>query len=235
MNIIFTNIFDIPEEYHPRPASSYTPSWYKNMESYVGGQRKPDGNGSTTSTIKRCMPVFDAISSGYIIPTYTDLYVSPQKDEDGKFLKTWYEWSGLEPIHWHPIVQAPEHPNRNGHELAYPKWMNPWSIKTPKGYSCLFVQPFHRESEFTILPGVVDTDTYTAPVNLPFVLNSMDFDGIIPAGSPMVQVIPFKRDQWSMKKGSNTEIIEQEAITQLLKTKFFDGYKNIFRQKKEYR
>jgi hypothetical protein len=99
------------------------------------------------------MPVFDSIAAGYILFTPVDIWIS-QKDG-----QPWYEWPSLGPIQFHPVEQAPTHPDRNGHQTDYPKWINSWAVQTPAGYSTLFVQPFHRESVFTILPGVVDTDT----------------------------------------------------------------------------
>lgn len=259
MDIIFTDTFGVLPEYKPVPASKSIPDWYKNLDSYVFKDKKPDGNGMTTGTIKRCMPVFDAITGGYIIPTYTDVFITQKKvtyaDKD-HFEKTgetreqtdeevteknlpltqpWYEWPSYGPVSFHPIEQAPTHPQRGNHQGSFPKWINPWSIKTPPGYSVLFIQPVHRESVFTILPGIVDTDTYTAPVNFPFVLNDVKFEGLIPAGTPMAQVIPFKRDEWTMSLGERQHLEEQGRITSKLKTKFFDSYKSQFRQVKDYR
>lgn len=243
MEIIFTKTLDVPNDYYPKPADKSIPDWYKNLESYIGGEKKPTGEGQTTGTIKRCMPVFDAITGGYIIPTYVDIFISQKEVFDqitneptGKTIP-WYEWPSLGPLGFHIIDQAPNYPNRKDlpKEAQYPKWHNPWSIKTPPGYSILFVQPFHRESPFTILPGVVDTDTYTAPVNFPFVLNDWGFEGIIPAGTPMAQVIPFKRESWEMSLGKEEDLIEQSKVATKLRTKFFDSYKSQYRQPKEYK
>lgn len=74
--ITFTNTFGVEDLYPPEPASKNIPQWYKDMDSYMSGEKVPDGNGGTTGTIKRCMPVFDAINSGYIIKTPVDVYVS---------------------------------------------------------------------------------------------------------------------------------------------------------------
>ena len=93
----------------------------------------------------------------------------------------------------------------------------------------------HRESVFTILDGIVDTDQYKAPVNFPFVLNDVKWEGIIPAGTPMAQVIPFKRESWEHKIGSDKERQEQEKITRKLKTLFFNSYKRQFWSRKEYK
>jgi hypothetical protein len=226
LKITFSNTSGIDIE-QPQPASKFIPDWYKNMESYIGGEKKPNGSGLSQVTIKKCMPVFDAITAGYIITLPADVYVSI-KDE-----KQYFEWSSLGLVSFHPIEQAPEHPSRKPH--AYPKWNNPWAIKTPKGYSTLFTQPMHRESVFTILPGIVDTDTYTAPVNFPMVINDPNFEGLIPQGTPIAQVIPFKREGWQMEIGSIEELKEQHSITQKLQTKFFDRYKQLFWSRKEYK
>ena len=226
--MIFSTHVIIDKKYYPTPASGLIPDWYKKMESYLGQKKIPDGDGNTSVTIKKCMPVFDAITAGYILYTPVDLYVSQR---DGF---PYYEWSDLELVSFHSKEQAPTHPNVN-ELLSIPKFRNLWSIKTPKGYSTLFVQPFHRESPFTILPGVVDTDTYLAPVNFPFTLNDTRFEGFIPAGTPMAQVIPFKREIWEMSIGDEEASKEANEVAIKLKSKFFDRYKTMFWHKKEYR
>lgn len=226
MKITFTNTSGAELE-QPKPASKSVPDWYKNTQSYTNGERKPIGNGNTSATIKRCMPVFDAITAGYVIESPADVYVSIK---DGG---QWFEWSDHNLITFHPIEQAPEHPDKK--PFAYPKWNNPWSITTPKGYSTLFVQPFHRESVFTILPGIVDTDQYTAPVNFPFVINDPAFEGLIPKGTPIAQVIPFKRDSWTMELGDKKDLEAQAKVSKKLQSKFFDRYKSMFWTKKEYK
>jgi hypothetical protein len=249
MTIIkFTDTMGVPEEYRPKPADKMIPDWYKNLESYISGEKKPIGDGTTTATAKRCMPIFDAIVGGYILTTYVDVWVKqvPQVPEGtvldentdmSKFpTQPFYEWPTFGPIQFHPVEQAPDHPARGAHTFSYPKWINPWAIATPPGYSTLFVQPLHRESVFTILPGVVDTDQYKAAVNFPFVLNEADkFEGLIPAGTPMAQVIPFKRDAWQMELGTMEDLNEQAKIVSKLRTKFFDSYKTQYRQLKEYK
>ena len=217
----------LPEVEEPKPASMFIPEWYKNTESYINGKKIPDGTGNTKATIKRCMPVFDAITAGYIITLPADVYVS-LKDGVQNF-----EWANFNLVSFHPIEQAPEHPARKPHQ--YPKWNNPWAIKTPKGYSVLFVQPFHRESLFTILPGIVDTDEYASPVNFPFVINDPNFEGFIPKGTPIAQVIPFKRESWEMKIGGTEERLLESKVVTRLQTKFFDRYKTMFWTKKEYK
>jgi hypothetical protein len=104
----------------------------------------------------------------------------------------------------------------------------PWSIKTEKGWSVHFKAPAANfNSNIEILEGVVDTDEYTLPVNFPFVWKG-DKAGtvIIPKGTPIIQVIPFKRE----KTRHVVEVMDEEEAIKLrdkFKTLAFDGYKKL--------
>ena len=77
---------------------------------------------------------------------------------------------------------------------ALMKFHNPWAIRTPPGWSCLFTAPLnHKHDVVQILGGVVDTDRYQAPVNFPFVTIADDGTHVLEKGTPLVQVIPFQR------------------------------------------
>jgi hypothetical protein len=234
MEIKFTNIkfliVEDHEQHKPQPASKFVPDWYKNMDTVIDtgkslSQKQPVLDGLT---IKKCMPVFDALTSGYIIPTPVDVYIT-QKDN-----MPWYTWSSkdFEFIQFHSEKQALTHPYYKG--LPYPKFINPWGVETPPGYSCLFVTPFHHSLDFTIFPGVVDTDKYTDGVNFPFTLTNLDFEGVIPAGTPMAQVIPFKRDSWKTTWGDAKERDKALKVYNRVQTQFFNVYKTLWRSKKEY-
>jgi hypothetical protein len=232
--IKFTNVLEVPEEFTPIPASKTLPDWYKNLDSYFFGEKKPVGDGAVPTTAKRCMPLFDSMASGYIISTHTDFWVSQRPDETGN-PHPYYEWPSFEVLGFHKKEQLPEHPDGEGHRITYPKWHNAWGIETPPGYSCLFIPPLHRETPIVALPGVVDTDTYTAPVNFPFVLKDPKMEGLIPAGTPIIQVIPFKREAWQMELGTGKDLENAKKVSSKLRIKFFDSYKTQFRQPKEYR
>jgi hypothetical protein len=63
--ITFTNVLGW-DFFPPKPAVKEVPDWYKNTPEYTVSEGKkvisPD---STTHTIKKCIPVFDAITIGY--------------------------------------------------------------------------------------------------------------------------------------------------------------------------
>lgn len=228
MKIIFTNLSSHPGLDKPRPASEFIPEWYKKANAYITGKKVPMMDGTSNGTVKKCMPVFDAMTAGYIITSAADLYVEQING------KPFYKWSGMDLIQFHTSNQTPGHPFKKSEDDT-PKFINHWSIKTPKGYSCLFTSPMHQDLPFTVLPGIVDTDSYIRNVNLPFVLNDLTWEGMIPAGTPIIQVIPFKRESWKMELGGK-EIVNA-SVNQMIKmtTVFWDRYKRFWWNKKEYR
>lgn len=232
MNIIFTcalgkEIEEVLDK--PKPASEFLPEWYKKANAYLGDNKRiPAMNGKSAGTIKKCMPVFDAITAGYIITTPTDIYV---RQVDGA---PYYNWAGFDALDFHIVEQTQNHPmKKDGNDS--PKFMNPWEITTPKGYSILITQPMHRDSIFTIMPGIVDSDTYHRPVNFPFLLNDLSFEGMIPCGTPVAQIIPFKRESWKMTFGGKKELKKINVAMHKFDTVFWDRYKRFWWHKKEYK
>jgi hypothetical protein len=71
---------------HPIPAAKAMPKWFRKLKPVAEGSHKNDAG-----TVKRCMPVLDAVSQGYIIPLWADLHVTVKKltnfmDADGKVI-----------------------------------------------------------------------------------------------------------------------------------------------------
>ena len=60
------------------------------------------------------------------------------------------------------------------------------------------------DSRFTCISGIVDCDGHKEYVNFPFFFNTPNYTGIVKAGTPLVQVIPIKRDEL-MKKHTMLE------------------------------
>ena len=212
----------------PTPASQDIPDWYKKEPGYVDDDRSISSNGLVNQTIKRCVPVFDAMTAGYIIYTQVDVDVSTV----GNGLSN-YSWPQYIPLEFHSPEQALNHPQAN--DFPIPKWVNPYSIVTPPGYSVLITQPFHRSSVFTILPGIIDTDKYSGNINFPFVLNDKDFEGIIPAGTPIAQVIPFKRDSFKLKTENKKDVLKRNYDIMRIRSVFVNAYRKLYWQRKEYK
>jgi hypothetical protein len=228
-DIVFTNrLLDLDLD-KPVPASSLLPDWYKKTENYVTDTKIPI-DGKTSGTIKKCIPVFDSMTTGYFILLPTDIYCEPIGDGNFNF-----QWPGYDILDFHTIEQAKLYPIKNEEIGGIPKFINPWGIKTPKGYSILITTPQHRDLPFTIFPGIVDTDKYTSSINFPFLINDKNFSGIIPKGTPIAQIIPFKRDSWKMSIGNKKDYDEISKVNNRLTFEFFDKYKKIWWSKKIYK
>ena len=208
---------------NPRPASRFIPDEYKKLK------RFKDDN-MHDPTVKTCVPFLDSLTMGYIIPFDQDYLVDPVEN-DFSVIPANREQNDFG---FHNRAQLPEEWKKTTGENAG-KFINKWLIKTPPGYSCLFIKPMNRlEPRFDIIPGVVDTDKYINVINFPFILNKKDKQFLIKKGEPMVQVIPFKRESWKMWSGFYLEKAHSKVFS-LLNTKWVDKYKTMFWSKKSYK
>ena len=96
------------------------------------------------------------------------------------------------------------------------KFQNPWVVKTPPGVSCMFCHPRLNDPDprFHTLAGVVATDVYPMPVELPFLVNCKEYAGtnfMIRMGTPICLVIPFRREDWKMHVGTLDANLSLEA------------------------
>ena len=209
---------------HPQPASHFIPQEYKKLERFVDGDLHK-------ATIKTCIPFLDSLTAGYIIPFDQDYLVDPIEDDFSIIPAN----RKIGDIGAHDNVQLPKEWSKMiGKETG--KFINKWLIKTPPGYSCLFVHPFNRFSEqrFEIIAGVVDTDTYVNLINFPFLLKKRDKQFLFKKVDPMVQLIRFKREKWKKWSGFYMERLHRKHLT-MLGTKWVDKYKNFFWQKKHWK
>lgn len=220
--IQFTNINEWLEETIPTPATKIIPEWYRKMPT----RHNNDFSNANSITIKKCLPVFDALTAGYILSTPCDIYVK-QEDGEPSYLPT------MDILSAHPAKQLFMNPN--GNMFKVPKLMNGWGIKTPKGYSTLFIPPMHNPNPwFEVLPGIVDTDILTEPVNFPFMLKDKKFEGLIPCGTPFIQIIPFKRDVWKVAVGGPQDKLETIEENKKITRYAWDRYKKLGRVVKQW-
>lgn len=220
----------------PVRASKAMPEWYKKVE-----KRIPNSELSNPSSVKGCVPVLDAVSQGYIIPLWADLHVKVTEkviNEDGdKAFHIWFKFPNgsdfgvYEQIGSHAWEQVGEACDLKKFELGrvLMKFGNPWTIETPKGWSVYFKNPANNWSnDIELIEAVVDTDEYKSKVNLPYVWKGSELgEWIIPKGTPLAQVIPFKRieTEMSIKEEDEDKVNE---IHYKMGTLMNDKYRNLF-------
>ena len=116
--------------------------------------------------------------------------------------------------------------------------MSDWGIQTPEGYSSLYLTPMNRfDLPFINTSGIIDTDKVSMPGSLPFFLIE-GWVGIIPAGTPYAQIIPFKRENWysSLKIDKAGDIYDRIIKTRNIFRKPNGGiYKDKFWERREYK
>jgi hypothetical protein len=233
--------FALKEDY-PIPTKLNIPEWYKKLEHTI-----------LNKTVKGCMPFLDSLTAGYLLKMPQDFHVRHNvKNEHNlndsfqtfgmaNFSQTLFKKSlSLNSgIDTHPTFQLQGSPyiekNKN---LPFYKIINPWKIKTPKGYSCLFVPLLNNSDDrFSIIPGMVDTDSYTNEINFPIVINGDKYpilETTIKKGTPYVQIIPFKRDSWKMKfKPRKQKEIENSKL--FFGLKILNAYKEKYWNKKSWK
>ena len=132
----------IPE---PVPAYKNIPEWWKRLAN-TNDQR--DHFGSKTFTAKKCMPLLDAMSYGYIIPLQADLHVITNSDRS--ILKT-TDSPALKISEFHSLEQVGGK-NAPGYPAKPLKFINHWCIKTAPGWSTLFIPPMNRVDSSTPTP-----------------------------------------------------------------------------------
>ncbi len=187
----------------PVPARSYTPDWFRRLPAVDETRVSPTDTGLT---VKRCMPFLDAMHTGWLIPmpATVQLKISDggrQVDAGWEFDRPLVANHGMHQVRGNPI----------GHDRPPMKFLNYWTIRTPHGWSCLFLDPLNRPNGiFQIVAGIVDTDSYRTPVHFPFFATGCDGLHEIAKGSPMVQVIPFRRDTTQIEADIRSET-EAEA------------------------
>jgi hypothetical protein len=193
----------------PERAIRFAPDWFKRLDRELG---VPDAHGLPGLTVKACLPVTDAFALGFVIPLPYDVLIFVPEDRVS-IRMGWAEGLPFAPLEYHLPSQigAPAPP----FEATVPlKFINPWRIKVPAGYSVLITQPFNRpDLPFTCFTGLVDCDRFDTTINFPFVWTGPVGEHVLPAGTPIAQLVPIRRDtlvkEHASRASSDGELAEQ--------------------------
>ena len=95
----------------------------------------------------------------------------------------------------------------------------------------MFVPPLNNSDDrFNIISAIVDTDTFPNEVNFPIIINGDKYpvlETTIEKGTPYVQIIPFKRDNWKM-------VLKSRKQNDIRNSRIFYGLKNLHIYKEKY-
>jgi hypothetical protein len=237
-NIYFEEMFSELGCPKPEPAIKALPKWFKDIPRYVNIDPNREIPSREFGTIRACPAVNDSMTAGYMLYLPGDIYIDATKEEVTFNVGTFGNGSrihdaGFELITAHDPISTKDYRSAfDFHEQSL-KWQTYWGVRTDEGYSTLFTHPFHRNDlPFYCVSAIVDTDKFGTRSPYAFFIKK-GFKGIIPRGTPMMQVIPFKREDWQM------EIVEPDgkdyAINQQkIASVFTQPYKRLFWQRKKY-
>lgn len=207
----------------PEVAAKALPEWYRLADRY-------DAN--KDSTYRNCMPFFDAMTSGYMFKTPCDVTFFHDGTRimskiDDPLFQNFVNPRGIMEQFYHPENFYPDH-------FAF---MPQWGVGVEEGYSALYVTPLNQfHLPFVIASGIIDNDKINTPGMVPFFVKQ-GFHGVIPKGTPYMQVIPFKRDVWEATTIYGTPEQVGRNLKRSLKFRSVksDFYRDHIWQRKKYR
>lgn len=218
----------------PEPAVKLVPDWYKDHDRYTTDSPVFNkAEGTVNKTVKSCMAVFDSMTAGYILKMPVDIMI----DATGKRIAYSHannEEKGI--ISMHSPEQVKGFPFSRETYMDEVFRINPqWMVKTEEGVSCMFIHPmFHEDLPFRVVNGVIDTDNFISDGSFS-ILVERGFKGVLKKGSPFIQVIPFRREEYELAVPEFEEY-EDEVIGQrfVVRSSFENGYKKNMWQRKRY-
>ena len=219
----------------PVSASECLPDWYKKLPRYVNRSDKPIKS-LGQKDLKTCVPFRDAMITGYMILLPADIEVCIEANGDvdvfhnpqltfkvvekrGALTEQNQGYGMPNPIGTVPIMFA---------------WGALFGIGTSKSDSVLVTHPLNRNDlPFVTTSGIIDSGFFKVSGNIPFFIKE-GFSGVIPKGTPIAQVIPFKRENWISRYIPSDR--KAYALFMTLRDTYLDSfYSRFMRQPKSYK
>lgn len=211
----------------PVPSSKAVPDWYKKIPL----EDKSLGNyGRLPSTVKKCTPFLDAITSGYTFILPMDIHFS--RDESGLRLN-WAVERSFGVAEFESRHAGMPTPTGFGSEIV--RFLNFPIVTLPKGYSVLVTHPFNRyDLPLLAISAVVDSDSLKQSMTISAYIKE-GFVGILEKGTPIAQLLPFKREDWESEYLPAPSELEQEKMTFDLMSVMDRSYMKQYWSKKSYK
>lgn len=216
------------DEAYPKvvPTKNTIPNWFKDTTRFGNNENKTFEL-PAKHTFKMCSAFSDSFISGYVIPLSVDLAV--KQTNDGPVI-SWNDGNNIF-VELRDKAINSSLPIPNGYSDLHLAWRIKHMIKIPKGYSALLTHPLNRyDLPFLTLSGIVDGEFVVPDGNVP-VFFSNEFEGVIEAGTPILQIILFKTDSWKLEEDQS--IIQEGKLNARKSGNVAFGWykKNIWKKK----
>jgi hypothetical protein len=192
------------QDFKPVLAKSVSPDWWKTMKVADMNQGMPN------KTIRSCPAMDDWLKTGWILLANRDFHIksgySKTDSDDKRFMAVdpesdkWADGGNASATHpSHQTLDGFDYLGTGGPVKDAFKMKNPWCITTPKGYSCFYLDPFLFQNDyFATWQGIIDTDSFRLNYDNAQIIfyPKVDHDFVIKKGTPLCQIIPYKREEW---------------------------------------
>ena len=210
---------DSIEETIPKLSKNYIPDWWKKtpLVSFNHSFQK-----ESLGNIKNCPSFPDFFSQGFTIPMWADtilFYDDETKEFKWKTADTDFTW---DIHHSNQFLDYVSTDVDNSKGTFVFKAVCPWRIVTQPGYSVLQLPMFyHFNHNYSVLPGVIDTDIHHE-INQQVMIFSSKKEIFIKRGEPFVTYIPFKRTNftYAIRSATTEDKEQQNKVDYFMRTKF---------------
>jgi hypothetical protein len=180
------------------PSNKFIPEWYRKLPQFT----------DKSNTVKRCPGIMKYLTHGYIVRTWLDVTIHTdvkhnnikiEYTEDFRNIgrKNVFNYFQTSP----PITLMNE--GTFGDPNPFPdntfkrilKWQLGWHAQAPKGFDIWFAPlQYHFNPNFTATIGMMDS-RITEQLNIQVLWHPTESEVYIPAGTPLVQLIPVRREE----------------------------------------
>jgi hypothetical protein len=194
--IQFVSMMEGIEETMPIiPVSEQNYDWVKR----AAVQAKERNQGQTVKSMNtlRCPAIFQFRNMGFLVRTPLDILLKVKSETE-------YEWEhGYTEMTHHELVTHHELELMYNFMSTWPKdtmkvilkFNLPWSLRIPKGYDVLMMDPFYKDdNRFTVCPGTFESELGIGQLSVPVMWHSTKGEFLIKAGTPIAQLVPIKRE-----------------------------------------
>ena len=196
------------ENFRPIPASKMMPDWWKRSKIHIveGGQ--------PGISLRSCPAMHDWLATGYYVVANRDIQCIYEENESGG---VWFTYTPATEEDPQPQSSPSHHKSQimgdnfsfhrsDGVEKGYDafKFRVPWYVTTQPGYSALYLDPFlHQNKYFRTWQGLMDTDMFNTTTDNGQIIMypTVDKSFTIKKDTPVVQIIPYRREQWVASYG----------------------------------
>lgn len=202
-------------------ARSVMPEWIKDQK-----------ENNNTDKFLNCPGMSDYAKAGYIIPAWSDMEIKANRG--GTVIKYNNNYNTQESNLNFKMVEpmVPINSSVRGLVIKVPC---PWAIFAKPGWSGYLVPAYYHSpflKDLFMYPGIIDFDTFHT---INFVFTALhECELTIPAGTPLLQLIPFKRE---IVRGVCMKGTEDDKDRHIFSypTLHRSAYRRLFHQKKTFK